>query len=301
MATQTPHLDEALEPRPEKHLSFSQIDNYRRCSWRWYLKYVLRWEDRPSLDLVRGKAGHTALERDHLRKIKTGQNITREELLDTFSDAYDGHLTELAPTDFSADDDPGKTKDDTAQVLTVYSGKAAKGINPVAVELAIDHVIPASETYDQPILTLVRLDLLDRTGIFDNKFPRSRRGVKSVEEADSSWQLSLYDDAIESVLHTEVPNLGFITFLPPSPTGREVAEVRTTRRSEEARQPAQRQARRDRVRHVIQTTQRAIDAQIFIPTDDPRTCASCPFRTRCQSSLVKDDFTAASLRKSPSS
>jgi hypothetical protein len=298
MSIQTPP-EPALEPRSAPHLSFSQIDTYRRCSWRWYLKYVLKWEDRPSLNLVRGKAGHLALERDHRRKIKTGENISKEELLDTFSDAFDAHLTELTPADLGPDDNPDKNKDATAQTLSVYAGKAAKGINPVAVEMAFDHVIPASEQYEKDILVLVRLDLLDKTGIFDNKFPNSRRGVKSVEEADSSWQLSLYDDALLTNYGVEAPNLGFITFLPPSPNGREVAEIRTTRRSPDAQVDAQRAARRDRVRHVIQATQRGIDAQIFIPADDPKTCAYCPYRTRCQSSLVKDDFLAASIRNAP--
>lgn len=286
----------ALEPRAEQHLSFSQLDLYRRCSWRWYLKYVLGWEDRPSLNLARGSAGHTALERDHRRKIKTGHNISEEELLDTFSDAFDAEVSLLEKSDLEPGDDIPTSKNHTTETLRVYSHKTGKGIRPAAVELALNHVVPPSETYDKPILVLVRIDLLDQSGIFDNKFPASRRGVKSQDEVDQSWQLSLYDQALNTALGIDVNNLGLIQFVPPSPAGREPADVKTTRRSKTELTPERRQARRDRVDHVIQTTQRAIENNIFIPSDDPKTCAYCPYRTRCQSSLAKDDFLAASIR-----
>jgi hypothetical protein len=56
-----PEPGQALEPRKPKHISFSQIDKFRRCSLAWYLRYEKHWPDRPSLNLARGKAGHHAV------------------------------------------------------------------------------------------------------------------------------------------------------------------------------------------------------------------------------------------------
>lgn len=300
MTTETPPLTPPPAPlEPPKntrpHLSFSQIDKYRRCSLQWYLKYIEKWPDRPSLNLSRGKAGHHAVEIDHRNKIDTGLNVPKEKLLDEFSDAYDGYTYALTPADLRPGEDIGKAKDMTAATLTYYHAKVGPKMQPRLVEWEFNLDLPPTEEYEYPIkIVNGRIDVLDATGIFDNKFP-ARRALPNQEKVDSSWQLTLYDLAFKTELNLDVPNLGLISFLPPNT--REGAEVKTVRRSLSELEPEARERRRDRLVHVLRTTQRAMDLGIYMPTDDPMTCSFCDFRDRCQSSLAKDDWRAIEIQQ----
>lgn len=284
-----------LEPPKRAHTSFSQLDLYKRCSLRYYLKYIRKLPERPALNLARGKAGHQALETDHRVKIKTGENISTEQLLDTFSDAYDAFTHELEPSDLEPGEDIGKNKDATAATLHFYSIKVGPKIQPRLVEWEFNLDLAPTEDYPEPIrIVNGRIDLLDASGIYDNKFPKSSRGVKSQTAVDLSWQLTLYDEVFSSQLNLEVPSLGLIQFVPPDT--KNGAVVKTVRRSDEEMEPAQRERRRARLRHVIRETERSIKAGIYMPADDPLTCSYCPYRTQCQSSLAKDDFATMSVR-----
>lgn len=299
MTDQTPTTTnpdhEALERPKVPHISYSQLDKWRRCSLQWKHRYVDHLPDPTNLNLARGKAGHAALERDHMRKIHTGQNLGKEELLDTFSDAFDAFTSEIEPENLQPGDNLGTAKDNTVATLMRYASAVGPKMQPRVVEFAFSLDIPPSEQFPSPLkVTEGRIDLVEATGIYDNKFPGSRR-AKSQLDADLSWQLTIYDMAFAR-LGIEVPNLGFIDFLPPSPAGREPADVKTTRRSAAELQPEQRQRRRDRMEYVIRTIQRQMQEGLYLPADDPSTCARCPYRKHCQSSLVKDDWTAMSLK-----
>ena len=292
--TLTEMPDDTTYTPKKPHTSFSQLDTYKRCSLQYYMKYVEGKRGRPALNLVRGKAGHAAVEADHRRKISTGTNMPIDEMLDKFSDSFDAEAYELEPSDLEPGDDLDKDKDATTETLRVYAAKTAPKLRPALVEWEFNLDLPATEEHEYPIkIVNGRIDLAEATGIFDNKFPKTRR-TKSQDAVDQSWQLTLYDTVFSYQLGIEVANLGLISFLPPSQ--REPADISTVRRSAAEMEPAQRQRRRDRLIHVLRTSQRAIDAGIFMPADDPMVCSWCSFRTTCQSSLAKDDFAAIALR-----
>lgn len=288
-----PEPGPALEPKQQPHISFSQVDKYRRCSLAWYFRYVLHWDERPSLNLARGKAGHHAVEVDQRTKMQTGFNVTRERLLDEFSDAFDGFTHDITPADLSPSEDIGKSKDATVHSLTYFSVKTAPALNPRLVEWQFNLLYPPSEYYEEPLqIVNGRIDLLDASAVLDAKFP-ARRDVPSQDKVDMSWQLTLYDEAFSRQLGIEVPNLGLMTFLPPNT--KDGARVEFTMRSPTEMAPARREARRARLEHVLRDTQARMKAGFYAPADDPMVCARCEFRDRCQSSLVRDDFTAIQM------
>ena len=279
--------------RSQPHTSFSQLDQYRRCSLAYYFKYVKGERTPGNLNIAKGKAGPAAIEKNHRAKAKTTQQIPRDELIQTFVDTYDGMTYNLELAD---GEDLGKTKDDTIDSLNVYHGTTGKKIQPVAVELGFNLDLPATEDYEYPIRIINgRIDLVDRAGILDAKFANRR---KSQADVDDSWQLTLYDMVFKDLTGMDTPNMGFMAFLPPG-TGKtpKPAEVQVLLRSPHEVEPAQRQRRRDRLEHVLRTTQKAIDAGIFMPADDPKVCSYCDFRKTCKSSLAKDDFAAIAIRQ----
>jgi len=290
-------MPEAARPERRAHLSFSQLDTYRSCSWKYYLRYLTDIPGEPSLPLAVGSAGHSALEKNARRKIKTGADMPLPDLLDFFSDVYDDETSDIKPENLDDDEDIGKSKDLTVEVIKVHHVKRAPRVLPVVVEweFNIDLSIPE---YDYPLRVINgKVDIIDTNyNVFDYKFP-SRRNPKTVSEANMSPQLTLYDRAFFLSTGKYPMKLGFISMLPPGVDPvKTPAEPREVPRDREEMRPSVRAARWDRLAFQFMQTDKAIDAGIFIPADDPKTCSWCDYRKICQNSLVKDDYLAASIR-----
>ena len=280
-----------LGSTPTIHTSYSQLSEYMRCSFKYYLHRIKGMRGKGSLAMSAGTAGHAAVEKNYRRKIITTTDIPREEFLDFASDSYDAETHLLSKDELKPGEDIGRNKDAHIQLLRYYHQAEAPKIKPIAVELAFNIDIPASEDYEYPIRIVEgRIDLV-APDILDNKF--SGR-AKQQGEVDLTDQLTMYDLAFAQ--HgIEVPGLGFEVFLQANT--RDGPRVQHLRRGPDFMKPAVRQARRDRLVHKLRTVQRAIDQGIFIPADDPKVCGYCDFRETCQFSLVKDDYTALAIQQ----
>jgi hypothetical protein len=303
----TGEVSSSDEPRSRPHTSFSQLSLYQRCSLAFHFKYVKSTEGRPSLAMLNGSAGHQALEWYARRKKKTLEDQPESDLLDVFSDSYDLHTSELSPTDLQPGESIGDQKDATAAAMREYRRKHAAASQPLVVEWEFNLELPASEDYETPLKVINgRIDIAEAV-----KLPPKRRDApapikirikdykfasrtKSQDTVDLSHQLSLYDLAATNLWGTPPDELGFQVFIPA--TTRTPARVETILRSPHEMEPAQRQRRRDRLVHSFRTTQRAIDAGIFQPTDDPRVCSRCEYRPQCQYTLVKSDLDAIAIQ-----
>lgn len=69
-------------------LSGSSLNTYLRCGRQWELAYVHRLRRPPSLRMARGTAGHFAAEVDLRHKLKTGEDLPIEDLLDAYRDSF---------------------------------------------------------------------------------------------------------------------------------------------------------------------------------------------------------------------
>lgn len=289
---------------------------WQRCGLQYYWRYIEGWKERPSLNLSRGKAGHSAVEYNLRQKMKTGEDVPADVLLDVFSQDFDRETSDLTAADLLDGEDISKTKDDTAKVLAAYRHEEAPLMVPKLVEAEFQIDIPEPED-DLPMRPIVgRIDLIgDRdpnratehaidldlanpinqqkvSATIDHKFVN--RLNKGQGHIDLSDQLTLYDMVMAK---TGLPTdrLGFELFVPPLKKTK--ARIVQLFRDPAMMTPEVRQQRHDRLIYKIQTIERAIKGGIFVPTDDPQVCGWCGYRDRCQKSLVKSDYEALALRQ----
>jgi len=273
---------------------------YQRCSWQYYLRYVKGVVARPELPLEIGSAAHTALEANARSKVKTGVDLPVSDLRDLTSDLLDAAISYVDPADLSEKDNPGKAKDDTIASITLFRTKHAPTIYPVAVEFEFNWNVEPTETLEYPLRIINgRIDIIEGvkvnrgTGLAVKDYKVTGRRKPQLE-VDLSAQLDLYDNVVHAATGKYPVEVGIREFLPSNRT--EPARVEQILRSPERMTPAYREARRDRLIHTYQTTEKAISTGIFIPADDPKVCSWCGYRTQCQFSTVKSDFEAARIR-----
>lgn len=282
------------------HLSFSQLQMYLRCGMQYYFRYILGLKEPPALAPTAGTAGHNAVEADGRRKIRTGMNMSLDEMLDFFSSTYELKTKDV---ELKPDEDMGRTKDQIVSSLAIYHQTIAPKILPLSVErsfsLEIPKARPVQGRIDLVSLSQKRTPIWatnSKAQIWDNKFTMSRR-AKSQLEIDTSPQLSTYDMAFEQETGKAPETVGIIQFMPPGQNAtRYPAQVSVIARSPEMMTPEARERRKARTTHQYQTAEAGIAAGIFIPTDNPMTCGWCGFRERCQNALV-DTWAATQIRE----
>ena len=303
----TPTKPRAERPGKTPHTSFSQLTMYLRCSMQYYFRYVLGLKQRPRLFFANGTAGHKALETNALHKIAHGEDQALDAMLATFSDTYDKEVAELEKRDLKPGDDIGKTKDGTVNVLTYYRNVEAPLVTPRAVEMEFLVPLPATETYQTetpPVNGFIdqvsvrrpepwrKLGRRLRTSVDDHKFPARRMPQAKI---DLSTQHDMYDLVLTRA-GVPTDDLTLQVFLPPNK--KEGPRVERMYRDAALMTPEARAARHERLLYKLRTVARGIKEGIFVPTDDPQTCAGCGYRDMCQFSLVKKDYEELQLRAS---
>lgn len=125
------HIDPP-ESFPIAHLSKSSLALYERCPAAWKARYIDKRSEPSSGAMTRGKAIGAALSQHFARQIETGQGMSREELLDEYSDDW-SERTEREEVQWG-EEAPGELKDRGARMLAVYHRDIAPTVEPVAVE-----------------------------------------------------------------------------------------------------------------------------------------------------------------------
>ena len=285
--------DRNIEPRLLKpHISFSQASMYLRCSMQYYFAYILGLKRRPSLPLGIGKGGHSALEYNARRKIKTGEDMAMQDLMDISSTFLDQETADLTKEDLKGED-KGEAKDRALAAIKVYRVRDAKSVKPAGVEIEFNlDLNDATEENVEPIrIVNGKIDLITTGGGVEYyKFVAKAR---SQGDVDISPQLTLYGEVFHRLTGKYPSQTGYRMFLPGST--RTPPDSRTLYRDASLMTAPAQKSRTERLRYQFQQIERGIRTGIFIPTDDPRTCSWCGYRDRCQSSLV-DDFQAAKIR-----
>jgi CRISPR/Cas system-associated exonuclease Cas4 (RecB family) len=268
---------------------------------------VLGWPEPNSLNLTRGSAGHHALELNARHKLIEKLDQSAEQIIDTFTTRYDKDLADFSKDDFQLGDNPGKDKDLTVETLRMWrlDPSLAVARTPQAVELDFTIPIPPDESGFEMKPVTGKIDVVEtimrvlvprarpvqRTEIVDYKFP-ARLPSNLQLSADISPQPTIYD-YVATQAGTQTQDVGYIHFVPPTKTI--PARIIPVYRSKEELTPERRAARHERILMQMRNAAKTIAAGNWNFQDDPRVCASCPYRKVCQGSLAKDDYTALQL------
>lgn len=290
-----------------EHTSWSRLDTYLRCGFKYMLKYELGLRAPQTLNMARGTAGHRAMELNARHKMATGKDLPADAIIDHFNDSWD---KELGETELSKTDDPAYEKNATHQIIQVWRSKYAKKVTPLAIELEFLLPMPAlseNEPAIPPIMGFideVRKQLRDpdnarrrgyeRTALVDRKFP-GRKPSDGLERAILSHQLTIYDTVLYRAGKI-VDDIGFEFYIPPTKTI--AARIEAAYRPTEWMSKEARETRQARTEFALRRAYRNIRrGDTYIPVDDPRICGQCELRKLCQYSLAKDDYVAEKLTR----
>ncbi len=167
---------------PKTHISPSQLNMYLRCPAQYKFRYVDNIILPPKSALIRGKAVHKGQEYNYLQKIDTFEDVKLSEVQEVTAAEFEA----LAPeTDWEKDEDPGKIKDDTINLVSLYHTEIAPSVQPVLVE---EKVTVEFENADYILLGYI--DVLDNKGFIRDTKTVARTPAQ--DEADKSLQLTAY-------------------------------------------------------------------------------------------------------------
>lgn len=181
-----------LKALPKEHLSVSQINCYMRCPAQYKFRYVDGLILPPKTPLTKGKSVHKGIEHNYSQKIETRQDVKLSEVQEVTAAEFESLRDE---TDFDKSD-PGKVKDETVSLVTLYHNEIAPKVQPVAVE---KEVVVEFENADYKLLGYI--DVLDEEGFIRDTKTASKS--PSEAEVNKSLQLTAYSMAHRTLFGTE--------------------------------------------------------------------------------------------------
>lgn len=116
-------------------LSGSSLNTFLNCPRQWEYAYVQRIKRPPRLKMLLGTAAHTAVEQDLVHKMETGEDLQRDEVVDTFRDEFVAISAEAEDDT----DDVGKLTDSGIKTVGVWHDEVAPVTDPVMVEQHIQY------------------------------------------------------------------------------------------------------------------------------------------------------------------
>lgn len=261
----------AAEPVPKvrDYLSYSAMNLYRSCPLRYKFRYRDGLpEDAVSASLVFGSAVHRAAEL-HFNRLLAGEPLpSLEELLGAYHDVWRDQL-ETAEVQFNKNDDVASLAKLAEPMLEAFR------CSPVAQP--VGHVIGVEEELRGAIIPgvpdlLGRIDLLieteDACVITDFKTSRNRWSRDQAE--DSAEQLLLYSELVKHWVPGKRVVLRFVVLPKTKQPVVDVYDLPVERR------------RVERIKSIVASVWRSIEAGLFYPTPSPLNCHSCPFRRPCR-------------------
>ncbi|MFN0019493.1 MAG: RecB family exonuclease [Pirellulaceae bacterium] len=279
---QSPHRPYSSRP----HWSYSQISQFLRCPLQYYFERILKLP-RPAVPggMALGSAIHSGLADFH-RHLQRGEEFSKEQFQKSFLDAFSADDTR--PLELKENETRQSLTDQGIALLEAY-WKEPRPEKIIAVEepLLVPLVTSSGEVLEKPLVTVV--DLLSRSDeeLLIDEFKTSSRKY-SEAEAESALQASCYVHAVRERYDEPATVRYTVLVKTKTPAIQRLTTVRT-------------QDDFHRIGDVVQTIQKAIDAQAFYPVESPMNCSGCSFRSQCREwhGSVAPPVPATSQEKEP--
>lgn len=118
-------------------LSASSVTTFLRCGRQWYYAYVAEIKSAPTVRQVLGIAVHAAIETNMFQKLQSHLDLPVDQVLDSFSDAFEHDATDIETFDEPRD----KAKDSGVALLRKHHFEVAPRIQPIWVEEPVQFAI----------------------------------------------------------------------------------------------------------------------------------------------------------------
>jgi len=251
------------------HWSYSQLNQYLRCPLQYFFERIVKLERQfvPS-NMALGSAVHEGIAEYH-RHVQSAQPLPDRCIQQAFLNAW-GRSEARQPVQFK----DGETRDDAiAQgvgLLELYLQEPPPE-NILAVEQAMMVPLHTSrgEFLDKPLIAVIDLLNRDANGLMVTEFKTSGRRY-SESEAATTLQASCYVHAVHERFDEESVNIRYVVL------------VKTKKPAVQYLNTARCDSDLSRLGDVVQSVERAIEAEAFYPIESPMNCAGCAFYKQCR-------------------
>lgn len=174
---------EAEKKTKATRLSATQLGMYQRCPHQWYLRYVKGLKIPPAGTMIQGRVYHETVADNFKQKMKSGRDISLDELKDRFTDHWKKDVV-ISEVNWGSDK-PQTMRDEGLLLLKCFSEEVAPKIKPASVEeTRVKVIIPG------------KLEVMGITDIIDGKNKiqdhKLANKEKSQNDADRDIQPTLY-------------------------------------------------------------------------------------------------------------
>ena len=118
-------------------MSSSSLSELLSCGLKWKYRHVLKLPSPPSVRTVIGNATHSAVERNLGQKIVSTVDLPMDDVLDTFSTAFDKEALDIE----KPEEPIGQGKDSGVKLVKLHHIRVAPTITPLAVEQQLQFTI----------------------------------------------------------------------------------------------------------------------------------------------------------------
>lgn len=165
------------------HLSQSSVDMFSRCPRQFMYRYMNALSIPPGAALVFGSTYHHTLDTNFTQKIRTGVDLSTEQVKDVFADQWERNAPGV---EWALESENRHALKDTGVALVeYYVENIARARNPIAVEQEFSVQLPGVK---RPFVG--RIDFLGDTGYVLEHKTASRRWAP--ERANTSLQVDAY-------------------------------------------------------------------------------------------------------------
>lgn len=238
-------------------LSASQIGTYRRCSMQWWFRYVAGLKMKPVANMTKGRAVHKGIEAGYTSKADVGEDPPIELVLEATSDEFD---RSAGGTKWEEGEDPGSVKDRSVNLAAMHHAEVMPLVMPALVEHEMHYEITSG------VNMIAYADVVTADGAIRDTKTTGRTEKPEVIAMDA--QLAAYTLGAEAEgLPVERIHLDRLVDI-QKPYVQSIELPRG-------------QVDTDRTRAVAGEVARGIEAGIFVPCDDARTCSWCGYKRAC--------------------
>ena len=250
------------------HWSYSQVSQFLRCPLQYYFERVAKLP-KPfvSSGLALGSVVHQTLAELH-RGIQAGRALGVDQLRACLRQAW-GDLENRQPIQFRDDEDGTKLVEQATALLELYIREPLPEC-VVAVEepLLVPLLDSRGQALEKPLLAIPDLITRDAGELTVQEFKTSGRRFGELE-AEASLQASCYAHAVQD-RYDEQPRVRY-TVLVKTKTP-QIQHLETIRNDADV----------TRLGDIVQSVERAIQADAFYPVESPMNCSGCPYFKPCR-------------------